>query len=82
MKAIRSILFIASVVIVSILAFILSCSKTTILNKVEQEDEQTETKSDTTTRNVPQMQEDSLHEITFQPMIEAWVISQGDTLKV
>ena len=65
------------------LAFFLSCSKTIILNKVEEEKEYVKpTRADTTARDIPQMPEDTLHEITFQPMIEAWVISQGDTLKV
>ena len=78
----RKILSIVFGLIFLALAIILSCSKTTILNRVEEEQEQTETKADTTARDIPQMQEDTLHEITFQPMIEAWVISQGDTLKV
>lgn len=65
------------------LAIIFGCSKTIILNKVEEEEEYVKpTRADTTARDIPQMPEDTLHEITFQPMIEAWVISHGDTLKV
>lgn len=78
----KKILILISSILFLLVAIIISCSKTIILNKVEEEEERTETKADTTARDIPQMQEDTLHEITFQPMIEAWVISQGDTLEV
>lgn len=65
------------------LAILFGCTKTIILNRVEEEQEQTETKADTTETETPPAEDaDTLHEITFQPIIEAWVISQGDTLKV
>lgn len=79
----KQILLLISSILLLLAAIIISCSKTTILNKVEEEEEYIKpTRADTTARDIPQMPEDTLHEITFQPMIEAWVISQGDTLKV
>ena len=64
------------------LALSFGCSKTIILNKVEEEEEYVKpTRADTTARDAPPMQEDTLHEITFQPMIEAWVVDK-DTLDV
>lgn len=79
----KKILILISSIILLLAAIIISCSKTIILNKVEQEQEQTETKADTTETETPPAEDaDTLHEITFQPIIEVWVISQGDTLKV
>lgn len=79
----KKILILISSILLLLAAIIISCSKTIILNRVEQEDEQTETKADTTETETPPAEDaDTLHEITFQPIIEAWVISQGDTLKV
>lgn len=79
----KKILILISGIIFLLVAIIISCSKTTILNRVEEEDEQTETKADTTETETPPAEDtDTLHEITFQPVIEVLVISQGDTLKV
>lgn len=82
MHTIRQIASVIFGIILLTLAMIVGCSKTIILNRVEEE-EQTETKADTTETETPPAEDaDTLHEITFQPIIEAWVISQGDTLKV
>lgn len=83
MHTIRQIALVIFGIILLTLAIIVGCSKTIILNKVEEDEEYVkQTRADTTARDMPPMQEDTLHEITFQPMIEAWVISQGDTLKI
>ena len=80
----KKILILISSIILLLAAIIISCSKTIILNKVEEDEEYVKpTRADTTARDIPPIEEaDTLHEIIFQPMIDAWVISQGDTLKI
>lgn len=76
----RKILSIILGLLLLIAAIIAACSKTSILNKVEVP---TETKADTTESETPPVEDaDTLHEITFGPTIEAWAISEGDTLKL
>ena len=62
------------------IAIVMSCSKITILNEVVLE---AETRADTTERRSPPPIEDTLHEITFNPVIIGWeVISGEDTIRV
>ena len=77
----KQILIIISSILLILAAIIVGCSKTTILNKVEVE-QPAETKADTTEMETPAEDADTLHEITFNPVVEVWVISDGDTLKL
>ena len=73
---------ISSILVTLLIAVLViwGCSKTIIRNEVLMEEEQPKprrvTQRDTTQRD------DSLHEITFSPSVEAWVISDGDTVRV
>ena len=73
----RKILSIIFGIILLTVVIIMSCSKTTILNRVEEEQEQTETKADTAAREVAVPAKDTtdtLHEITFEPTIISWEV--------
>lgn len=75
MRKILSIIF--GLVLLTVV-IIMSCSKTIILNKAEQEQEQMpESKADTAAREVAVPAKDTtdtLHEITFEPTIISWEV--------